>query len=102
MTDTSSEPKKGDIFQLAPTLDLRAAIGLASGILSLRGEQVTLDASQVKKIGAQCLQILLSARQTWERDGSSFALINPSDEFVEAVRLAGLSADSLIEKEILG
>lgn len=90
----SNEP-----FVLPETLDLCAAAPIASHLLEARGNQLRVDASNVRKIGAQCMQVIVSAYLTWERDGLTLTLVNPSKEFVDAFRLAGLDVSKFIEKD---
>ncbi|SFI54539.1 STAS domain-containing protein [Aerobium aerolatum] len=75
---------------LPSELDIKAAIPLATELLALRGRDVAIDASQIERVGAQCLQVLLSAAATWHADGADFTLSAPSAPFSDAVRLAGL------------
>ena len=74
---------------LGDCLDMTAAAPLCASLLARRGQAVTLDASQVRRIGGQCLQVLLSARSTWLADGQAFQIIDPSPEFAEGVSLLG-------------
>lgn len=85
---------------LPQVLDLRAATPLASEFLASRGDQVVIDASNVEKIGAQCIQVILSAAQTWERDGMLFSLTGPSEALVDAFILAGIPIQRLTEQEL--
>lgn len=75
---------------LSSELDIKAAIPLASELLALRGRDVAIDASQIERVGAQCLQVLLSAAATWDADGVELTLNSPSVPFTDAIRLAGL------------
>jgi chemotaxis protein CheX len=84
MTDTPSA-----YLRLAPVLDLKAATALAGDILALRGRDLTIDAAQVRRIGAQCLQVLLAARSTWMADGLRLSFAEVSDDFREGVALLG-------------
>lgn len=77
-------------FTLPDELDIRAAIPLAAQLGTMRGADLTLDLSQVERVGAQCLQVLLSAAATWEADGAELVLHQPSPAFTEAVTIAGL------------
>ncbi len=77
------------IVQLAPVLDLIAASTLAAQILPYRGHPLRIDASQVQRLGGQCLQVLLSAEHTWQGDGAAFAIESPSDRFLADWRLFG-------------
>ena len=62
-------------------------------ILALRGRDVEVDASAVERVGAQCLQVLLSARATWDADGAAFAVVQASDEFTSTLALLGAPID---------
>ena len=77
--------------RLAASLDLKAAAPLARELLDARGSDLTLEAGEVRRLGGQCLQVLLSARQSWDRDGQSFAILDPSTAFLEAATLMGAS-----------
>lgn len=81
------------VLRLAQVLDLNAAAPLAAEFLALRGRDVEVDASSVERMGAQCLQVLLSARATWNADGASFSLVTPSDEFASTLALLGAPLD---------
>ena len=71
-------------------LDIRAAAPLAAALLAARGKAVALDASQVERVGGQCLQVLLSAAATWARDGATLTLDDPSPAFVDVLAIAGV------------
>ncbi|MFZ5721172.1 MAG: STAS domain-containing protein [Pseudomonadota bacterium] len=74
---------------LGESLDMNAAGPLAKSLLERRGQPVTLDASQVRRIGGQCLQVLLSAQSTWAADGADFQITEPSVEFTDGLALMG-------------
>ena len=76
---------------LADSLDMTQAAPLAASLLAVRGGPATLDASGVQRLGAQCLQVLLSARALWTSDGQPWRLIDPSPEFSDAAALMGCS-----------
>jgi chemotaxis protein CheX len=67
---------------LAANLDILAAEPLRSELLALRGQDVTLDASQVERLGGLCLQVLMSAQKTWELDDRGFEITPKSDAFL--------------------
>lgn len=102
MEQTPGSSARENVKQLVlpEILDLRAAAPLASTLLSARGEGLTVDASKVATIGTQCLQVLLSAKMTWLRDGQSFMIKNPSDTFLESLHDTGLAAHNLMEGDI--
>ncbi len=82
-------PESAAVVRLGQVLDLNAAGPLAHELLALRGRDLELDASAVQRLGAQCLQVLLSARATWDADGAAFAVVQPSDEFTSTLALLG-------------
>lgn len=77
---------------LAASLDMTAALPLARSLTDLRGEALTLDASAVRRLGGQCLQVLLAAEQAWSTDGLAFMVADPSPEFTDALDFMGASA----------
>jgi chemotaxis protein CheX len=79
---------------LPAALTAIAATDLADQLRTLRGAPLTLEGGAVKKVGAQCVQVLLSAAATWRADGVTMALDAPSEEFAEALRLMGLSPEA--------
>jgi chemotaxis protein CheX len=81
------------VLRLGQVLDLNAAGPLASELLALRGRDIDVDASAVQRLGAQCLQVLLSARATWDADGAAFAVVSASDEFTATLALLGAPID---------
>ena len=88
----SSSPR---LLGLPETLDLPAAAPLAESLLKCVGEDLVLDASEVRRLGGSCLQVLLSAARTWSAEGDALTLDRPSPQFVEDLRLFGLTAENL-------
>ncbi len=83
---------KQNLITLPETLDLAAATGFAKSLLAMRGADVTVDASQVRHLGGQCAQVLVSAAQTWRHDQADLQIVEGSSEFLAAVRLLGLTS----------
>lgn len=79
------------LLELPEVLDIKAAAPLTVEFLTLRGRSIDIDASRVGRLGGLCLQVLLSAANTWKIDEIPFALINPSREFVEGLARLGIS-----------
>ena len=75
---------------LPAELDIKVAAPLAAELIAARGKDIALNASQIQRIGGQCLQVLLSAAATWTADGAELTLEEPSPAFVDAIRIAGL------------
>lgn len=80
-------------LQLPEVLDLRAAAPLAQTFLARRGAELSVDASSVRRVGAQCLQVLVAAAATWKADGVCLRLEKPTEEFLEGSRLLGIHLD---------
>ncbi len=77
-------------YLLSEVLDIKAALPLAEGLLGQRGSELVIDASRVERLGAQSLQILMSAVSTWHADGLSIEFVDPSEPFVQALELLGV------------
>jgi chemotaxis protein CheX len=75
---------------LASVLDLRAAAPLASELKACRGADVEIDASAVDRVGAQCVQVLLSAYKSWTEDGNRFGVVTSSSAFSKGIELLGV------------
>jgi chemotaxis protein CheX len=88
------------IVELAEVLDLKAAAPLVSEFLAHRGEELSVDASRVQRLGGQCLQVLLSAAMTWKADEIPIAFINPSSDFVEGLTRLGIAPANFIDQEL--
>ena len=81
MTDV--DPASAAMIQLPAILDLNAAGPLAHELGGMRGRGVQVDASAVRRLGAQCLQVLMSAQQTWANDGHVLKIGDASREFTD-------------------
>lgn len=77
---------------LPEMLDLRAAAPLAAELMARRGLDTELDASRVRKLGGQCLQVLLSAHACWQAEGMRFCVVAPSSDFIDGMDLLGASS----------
>lgn len=89
MTETPSDQAQ---LKLPEILDVGVAAALAGQFQALRGRALTLDASEVKRIGGLSLQVLLSARLTWENDAKPLCVAQPSPAFEEALTLYGAAS----------
>jgi chemotaxis protein CheX len=94
--------KKGDQkgLKLAAVLDLNEASNLKANILAMRGAPLTIDASGVERLGAQCVQVLLAAAKAWEVDKQPFSFGKASEAFLKTLQLIGVNIDHLLAKEI--
>ncbi len=84
------------VHSLPEYLDMSAAEFLKKDLLELRGRDLSLDASQVQRAGTLCLQVLLSARKTWQSDGNEFEITQASQELFDAIRQIGLGPVELM------
>jgi chemotaxis protein CheX len=91
----------GQAYALPEILNLKAAAGLYADLSAARGHHLTLDASDVQRLGGQCLQVLLAASQAWRADGLELSIINPSDAFTHTLGLFGATFDDATHKETL-
>lgn len=90
--NTHLDIKGRTVLALDPMLDVTHAATLAGLLLGLRGKDIIVDASEVQHLGAQCGQILVSAKRTWNSDGRAIRLEKASAEFIENIRLLGLTS----------
>lgn len=86
----AAAPRAADALRLPASLDLPAARPLAAALLERRGQPVTIDASAVGQVGAQCVQVLLSAKRTWEADGVPLSIVNCAPRMIEDLKLIGI------------
>lgn len=70
-------------ISLPAVLDLAQAEPLKAALLPMRGQSVIVDASRVERLGGLCLQVLISAQQTWARDGHTLKIDDVSREFAD-------------------
>lgn len=86
-------------YRLTEILDIKAALPLAESLLAQRGSELLIDASQVERLGAQSLQILLSAISTWHADGVSIEFVDPSEPFLQGLTLLGINPEEFLRGE---
>ena len=97
MFATEDNPQPQAFYALPATLDADGAVRLANVLPDLRYAPLTLDASATRRIGAQGLQVLLSAAQSWRGDGLPLALINLGDEALGQIRAMGIDPKTSLE-----
>ena len=81
-----------DPLLLEPILDIKAAAPLQGALLARRGQAVEIDGSAVQRLGALCLQVLISAHRTWADDGAPFTIAPRSEALDDALRQFGACA----------
>ena len=99
MTMASPPTRFERTLQLPEVLDVNAAAPLAGELLSYRGNDLLADASRVQRVGGQAIQVLMSARMTWEQDGMKLRVVKPSAAFKDVVELLGIGDGKLLDKE---
>lgn len=75
---------------LPPRLDLTAARGLAADLRVRADAALLIDAAGVEVLGGLCLQLLLAARQRWERAGLPLRFGARSEAFDRALAQFGI------------
>lgn len=90
MPAAAPTPASAAALRLPAALDLPAARPLAAALLERRGQPITIDASAVGQVGAQCVQVLLSAKRTWEADGVPLSIANCAPRMIEDLKLIGI------------
>ncbi|MDO6962537.1 STAS domain-containing protein [Rhizobium alvei] len=86
-------------LSLEKVLDLNEATALQTKLMALKGSDVTIDASAVERVGALCVQVLMSAAKTWEEEKKNFTIENVSDAMSKTMQLIGVNYDHLLAKE---
>ncbi|HEV7434955.1 MAG TPA: STAS domain-containing protein [Pseudorhizobium sp.] len=87
-------------LKLSPTMDLNEASALHAKLLSMRGGNIVIDASQVERLGVQCAQVLVAGARAWRADKKSYVVKQGSDAFAKTMQLIGIDAEHLVAKEI--
>ena len=70
-------------------------------MLAHKGEDIDIDASDVNRVGAQCIQVLLAAAKSWRAEDQHFKVEPASEVFVKTLQLLGISDEALLPKEML-
>lgn len=86
-----------EMLVLPAKLDLPAARDLLKELRARRGADLGVDAGKVSHLGTNCLQILISAANSWAKDGNSLSFAPMSDAFQRDLEQFGLSPDTLAE-----
>jgi anti-anti-sigma regulatory factor len=84
----------GETLRLPDCLDLPAAKPLAKALLERRGRPIVIDAASVSQLGAQCVQVLLSATRTWDADGVPLSIVRCAPRMLEDLRLLGIDSSA--------
>ena len=80
------------VLALPAVLDIQSAEALRTRLIAARGQSLTLDASAVERLGGLCLQVLLSARRTWDAEGCELTISSASEAFIDQWNAFGAPA----------
>ncbi|MFM9942568.1 MAG: STAS domain-containing protein [Hyphomicrobiaceae bacterium] len=97
MKPKKPKPKR---LKLPESLNLNAAAPLAQSLRALRGSPLVVEARHVRSVGAQCIQVLLSAVGTWKADNVAFEITAPSPAMIESLQLLGIAPSELTMKDM--
>ncbi|TFF22995.1 STAS domain-containing protein [Jiella endophytica] len=97
---TKASSAEDAVYALPEVLDLKAATPLTEKLMSLRGQNLVVDASKVERLGTQCVQILIAAAATWKDEMAAFSIAEPSDSFISGLQVLGLTPQAILEKEV--
>jgi chemotaxis protein CheX len=86
-------------LKLPARLDLAQALPLVSTMREMDGD-VEVDASEVRHLGALCLQALIAAARKATADGHRFVMIGATDKVLEQMKVMGTSPETLMEGPI--
>ena len=89
-----------DAVKLPEFLDLAAAAPLVATLLERRGKPIVIDGSAVHQLGAQCVQVLLSAKRTWSADGAPLSIVNCAPRMIEDLQFLGIEPATLISGDL--
>ncbi len=92
--------KNGKTLNLSAIIDLNEASAMRDKFLSLRGSDLSIDASAVERVGALGAQVLMAAAKTWDQDKLAFTFSKASDAFQKTMQLIGVDIHHLLAKEI--
>jgi chemotaxis protein CheX len=90
------EAEAPEALVLPDSLDSSSVAAVKGLLIGRRGAPLVVDAGQVRRVGVQALQVLIAAAQTWQADGQSYVVANPSSEFLDTIALVGLSREHLL------
>ncbi|HQT38052.1 MAG TPA: STAS domain-containing protein [Acidocella sp.] len=81
--------------ELPATFNSRLGGELIELFLAHLGSDFSISGGEVRKFGAQYLQILLAAQATWRAEGYILTIWPMSDELTAGLTLLGISPDLL-------
>jgi chemotaxis protein CheX len=88
-----------DVLKLPQTLDVAAVRAVQQDLLGRRGTDTTVDATDVERIGALGIELLIAAERQWRKDDRVLKLVGISDTVTDAFNDLGLDAATLDIRE---
>lgn len=73
---------------LPSSLSAGVAATLAETFRSSRGDDILIDASNVRQVDAQCVQVLRAALDDWTSNGRSLTVVNDAADLTVLLRAA--------------
>ena len=94
MSQTNETADGACVLKLAPILDITAAPDLKRDLLAHLGREhgVRIDAGEVQRAGALCLQVLASAARSFAGAGGPLRFIAASRGFRDAAEALALTS----------
>jgi chemotaxis protein CheX len=80
---------EAEAYKLPPAVDISSAKAIVADLSQRRGTPLAIDASDVGRIGGLGLQVLLSAKASWDQDGVALKFTKWSDAFERDIALLG-------------
>lgn len=87
--------KTGARLRLSEICSGEHAPALVSEILTHQGNDLVIDASKVKTIDTQCIEVLIAAARLWSGDDMALQYQKPSEAFVQGLAMLGIEQDEL-------
>ena len=78
-------------LKLPEVLDQRGAQTVSAQLLSQLGQDMILDASGIRRLGAVGVEMLIAAHHQWEQDGTAFEIRNWSQDALKALSILGVT-----------
>ena len=83
-------------FRLPARLDLAQAVPLVVRLRETEGD-VEIDASEVRHMGALCVQALIAAARKAQAGGHRFEVTGVTDKVLEQMKVMGTSPEQMME-----
>lgn len=83
-------------YKLPARLDLSQAMPLVFKLREIEGD-VEIDASEVRHLGALCLQALIAAAREANAGGHRFEMTGVTDKVLEQMKVMGTSPEKMME-----